>query len=165
MPSGNAKLAWDADSNTARWDLSDLNLAPGWYELSLGAASSELQLDGNADGLAGDPLEMRVRITQRGDLDLDGDVDSLDLTLLAENWTGLLAEGSGSRTRTQGDLDGDGDTDAADLAELILNWTGLQAQSTTVATGEGQDRAAAADQVFAQPSGPDNACTVKLPRQ
>ncbi len=53
----------------------------------------------------------RTNCFTAGDLDIDGDVDAADLSLLLSSW------GTAS-----GDVDSDGDTDAADLAVLLANW-------------------------------------------
>lgn len=57
---------------------------------------------------------------RRGDTDLDGDVDTSDLTNAIINFTS--ANGSG-KTWSQGDTDGDGDVDTADLTTAIINFT------------------------------------------
>ena len=59
-----------------------------------------------------------------GDLDGDGDVDSVDANRLVQNWTGALMPGEGNKTREQGDIDGDGDVDTNDRTALAQNWTG-----------------------------------------
>ena len=59
-----------------------------------------------------------------GDLDSDGDVDTLDRTLMLQNWTGALDAGSGDRSLEEGDTDGDGDVDTFDATNLLTNWTG-----------------------------------------
>ena len=63
--------------------------------------------------------------TRVGDLDVDGDVDSADITVLATNWTGASQAGEGSTYGT-GDVDFDGDVDAADRLLIVQNWTGAQ---------------------------------------
>ena len=62
---------------------------------------------------------------KRGDFDLDGDVDTSDLTIAIINFTS--AGGSG-RTWADGDTDGDGDVDTSDLTEAIINFTGARSQ-------------------------------------
>lgn len=60
-------------------------------------------------------------LIRMGDLDLDGDVDTGDLTQAIINFTS--AGGSG-KTWQQGDFDGDGDVDTGDLTSAIINFTG-----------------------------------------
>ena len=59
-----------------------------------------------------------------GDFDLDGDVDSLDRTLLTGSWTGAMQVGEGDLVFANGDCDGDGDVDSADSGRLVQNWSG-----------------------------------------
>jgi hypothetical protein len=54
-----------------------------------------------------------------GDADLDGDVDSADLSAIAQNWS----PSSEDKTWAEGDFDGDGDVDSADLASLGMHWS------------------------------------------
>ena len=66
---------------------------------------------------------------KRGDFDLDGDVDTSDLTNAIINFTG--AGGTG-RTWADGDTDGDGDVDTSDLTAAIINFTGARSQGAGV---------------------------------
>ncbi len=63
-----------------------------------------------------------------GDLDLDGDVDAYDLTMLARHVGGI--ESVAGRALVSADIDGDGDVDAYDLTKharfvggIITDWT------------------------------------------
>jgi len=60
-------------------------------------------------------------MTNYGDTDLDGDVDTSDLTNGIINFTS--AGGSG-KAWANGDTDGDGDVDTGDLTRAIINFTG-----------------------------------------
>ena len=59
-----------------------------------------------------------VRMIDRGDTDLDGDVDAVDLATLGLQWSPSPA----GNDWLDGDFDGDGDVDAVDLAALGLGW-------------------------------------------
>ena len=63
-------------------------------------------------------------VDRPGDTDLDGDVDTGDLTTAIINFTG--AGGSG-KAWPHGDVDGDGDVDTGDLTTAIINFTGASA--------------------------------------
>ncbi|HUB93943.1 MAG TPA: polysaccharide deacetylase family protein [Verrucomicrobiae bacterium] len=52
-----------------------------------------------------------------GDINGDGKVDALDLSVLLSNW------GKTGATAAQGDLNGDGTVDALDLSILLTNWS------------------------------------------
>ena len=100
-----ANFSWNADSNIATWDLSDLILGYGVYDVELGRRGvfddNNNVLDGNGDGIAGDSFRTRVSTAIAGDVDLNGIVDFGDF---------LLLSGSFRRENAQwqhGDLDGD----------------------------------------------------------
>ena len=59
-----------------------------------------------------------------GDIDLDGDVDFSDFSVLAAKFTGTLGPGEGDKTRSDGDFDGDADVDFGDFSALAANFTG-----------------------------------------
>ena len=80
-------------------------------------------------------LELLQVDSLAGDVDLDGDVDTADQTVLVQNWTGALMEG-GDKTFQQGDLDGDGDVDSADQTLLVTNWTGAMMASNSLLVPE-----------------------------
>ena len=65
----------------------------------------------------------------RGDSDLDGDVDTGDLTTAIINFSG--AGGTG-KTWADGDTDGDSDIDTADLTTAIINFTGATSRSSAL---------------------------------
>ena len=71
------------------------------------------------------------KIDRRGDTDLDGDVDTGDLTTAIINFTSAGALG---KTWSQGDTDGDGDVDTTDLTTAIINFTGAQATQSVLAS-------------------------------
>lgn len=51
-----------------------------------------------------------------GDVNADGVIDALDLSLVLTNWN------KSGQTRAQGDLNGDGLVDALDLSTILSNW-------------------------------------------
>jgi hypothetical protein len=66
-----------------------------------------------------------VKYTYRGDADLDGDADLVDLSQWAASFSGSLANPAIPATLwTQGDWDYDGDTDLVDLSLWSANFTG-----------------------------------------
>ena len=76
-------------------------------------------------------FELVIDLPTPGDLDLDGDIDSRDTTVLFSNWTGALLEGGGKRY-IHGDVDLDGDVDSADATLLVQNWTGATLGNVSV---------------------------------
>ena len=119
-------------------------------------------------GRINDPTETEAELPQvqvidpiAGDFDGDGDVDSADRTIIAQNWTGALGAGEGDRTFAQGDADGDGDVDSADVTLMVQNWTGAQLAAATprpipvidvtpATVVEDDDDSEALDSVFAE---------------
>ena len=67
---------------------------------------------------AGTPLPGQP--ARQGDTDLDGDVDTSDLTKAIINFTGA---GGVGKNWAQGDVDGDRDVDTGDLTTSIINFT------------------------------------------
>ena len=91
--------------------------------------------DPNLSSLLTDPSELTgqsfdadsvlVKYTYRGDADLDGDADLVDLSHWAASFSGSLANPPIPTTLwTQGDWDYDGDTDLVDLSLWSANFTG-----------------------------------------
>jgi len=97
---------------------------------ALQAGSGDLQFDVDGSGTVTSAdvtfLVESILGTSFGDVDLDGDVDTGDLTRAIINFTS--AQGSG-KTWSQGDTDGDGDVDTSDLTRSIIHFTGAQAAS------------------------------------
>ena len=60
------------------------------------------------------------------DTDGDGDVDTLDITTMYQQFTGAIGA-AGGKTMADGDTDGDGDVDTADLTAGFQQFTGTQA--------------------------------------
>ena len=67
----------------------------------------------------------------RGDINLDHDVDTRDLTAMI---IGFTSAGGTGKTWNTGDTDGDGDVDSGDLTTAIINFTG--ASNTAAAVPE-----------------------------
>lgn len=76
-------------------------------------------LSGGADLKLG-IKSIRIGVTSAGDLDLDGDVDSLDVTTSFLNYTGVSGTG---KTHFDGDSSDDGDIDVQDLNITIGNFS------------------------------------------
>ena len=107
--------------------------------LAEAAWSSALQLSW-VNTVVGDPL-MTWKQLLPGDANMDGRVDSLDLTLLSANW-GKSVPGGGNGW-AEGDLNGDGVVDMADLAILsadwgqVATWAGGSATTAGVTSADG----------------------------
>ena len=82
----------------------------------------------STDGLAVlyNPGDVTVRVSLRGDTNLDDDVDTGDLTRMFQNFNG---DGSSGRFWVDGDHDGDGDVDTGDLTTGFQNFTGALADN------------------------------------
>lgn len=65
---------------------------------------------------------IRIGVATAGDLDLDTDVDTSDVTNVVTNFTG--DGGSTTETWFDGDLDNDMDVDTADITDTVTNFTG-----------------------------------------
>ena len=105
--------------------------------IDAGTEQSDLSFDQRGDPFArvfGDRVDMGAHeqtwLQLPGDLDLDGDVDTADRSVMNQFWTGALMpdsiEPGDRRTFFQGDLDGDGDVDTADATIMAANWTGAR---------------------------------------
>ena len=70
-------------------------------------------------------LENGLPSLLKGDANLDGTVDALDLNVVGRNWISDVAAWS------QGDFSGDGVTDAQDLGVLGTNWQGSGVAAAT----------------------------------
>ena len=80
---------------------------------------------GTLSGQTYDADSVLVKFTYRGDADLDGDADLVDLSQWAASFSGSLANPPIPTTLwTQGDWDYDGDTDLVDLSLWSANFTG-----------------------------------------
>lgn len=65
---------------------------------------------------------IRIGVATPGDLDLDADIDTEDITNVVTNFTG--DGGSTTETWFDGDLDNDTDVDTADITDTVTNFTG-----------------------------------------
>lgn len=70
-----------------------------------------------------------ITVAQRGDSDLDLDVDTSDITGAIINFTSVGGEG---KLWVDGDYDGDGDVDVVDLTDAIMNFSGAASSSISV---------------------------------
>jgi hypothetical protein len=102
------------DGETARWDLSDATIVPGYYTVILSAAgvtgASGLPLDGDGNGEGGDDYERSLMVAAVGDTDLDGTVGMLDYLAIKRHY------GTTGAGWAEGDSDYDGDVDYDDYA-------------------------------------------------
>ncbi len=99
-------MQYDAQTLTARWDLSGAGCAAGRYVARLGRVGVR-----NALGVPlGQDLELPVLVALAGDVNLDGMVDVNDLTILGTFY------GAAGKTWSQGDMTYDGRVDLEDLS-------------------------------------------------
>lgn len=128
------------------WDLS-LPIAPGDFNLSgfydaedigllqdqIGTTFTNSEFDLDRDGTITasdvDRLAISFMGTRPGDLDLDWDIDTGDLTHAIIGFTG--AGGTGQHW-AQGDNDSDGDVDTTDLTIAIMGFTGVVSDATPI---------------------------------
>lgn len=75
-----------------------------------------------------DELIAKVGLRLIGDIDVDGDVDTADITTTMQNFTGDVGF-SGGKLRIHGDFDHDRDVDTADITTVLQNFTGVQTAS------------------------------------
>ena len=101
---------------------------------AIAAGSGDLQFDLSGDSLITSAdttfLVKTILGTNFGDVDLDRDVDTSDLTLAIMNFT---SAGGAGKTWSDGDNDGDGDVDTSDLTTAIMNFSGASAGSRSLA--------------------------------
>jgi hypothetical protein len=80
---------------------------------------------GSFSGQSVDATSVLVKYTYRGDADLDGDADGVDIGKWATNFTGELGGGAGATMSwSQGDWDYDGDVDGVDAGLWATAFTG-----------------------------------------
>jgi hypothetical protein len=117
-----AGIAYDAQTDTAHWDLSAVTLIDGMYTATLPAAAA---VDHEGRPMTEDCVFAFHVLT--GDLTGDGTVGDDDLSIVLANWSG----------GPQGDVSGDGIVNDDDLSLLLARWG-------AIAGGGGQDAALAA---------------------
>ena len=121
-PGSGDTLAGDFN-NDGLVDDTDIDLLFG----AINTGSVDLLFDVNGDSSIDSTdtsfLVQTILGTSWGDSDLDGDVDTIDLTLAIINFTGA---GVGAKTWSEGDNDGDGDVDTSDLTLAIINFSGAK---------------------------------------
>ena len=114
-------------NNDGLVDDTDIDLLFG----AINTGSVDLLFDVNGDSSIDSTdtsfLVQTILGTSWGDGDLDGDVDTIDLTKAIINFTGAAGVG---KTWSSGDTDGDGDVDTLDLTKAIINFTGALTHSS-----------------------------------
>ena len=139
-----ATVAFDALTNTARWDFSALpggTLPEGNYAARVSGtgifAFGDQQLDGNGDGVGGDDYPFEVH-RYFGDSDGDRDVDALDLFHYGATH---LARAEDGRFDPRFDSEADGDVDFRDLFLFRLNHLTALPAPIEVSAGLSRDTA------------------------
>ena len=106
--------------------------ATSLHDATLGGPSTYPSFYLDADGFslgATATLELTISAAfDPADTDQDGDVDTVDITTMFQNFTGAVG-GAGGKTWTamsDGDTDADGDVDTADITLGYQHFTGAQ---------------------------------------
>ncbi len=107
-----------------------------YANVGLGDPFFDLTGNGTVDQADVDELVQNVLGTNYGDTDVDGDVDTSDLTRAIINFTS--AGGSG-KFWADGDIDGDGDVDTGDLTMAIIAFTGAGASGQPAVVSASDD--------------------------
>ena len=149
-----AVLAYDAQTNTARWDLSAVAVAPGYHTATLSADevtnAGGLPLAG--EGITAEEYEIGFLVAAPGDVDLDGEVSRSDFLALRGHFGQPDAGWSG------GDFDDSGAVDALDYVALKRHvGTALSpapAESTAAAAEPLQEAVTPPQNAQAAPSAP-----------
>jgi hypothetical protein len=118
-------FTYDAANLTATWDFTGVaGMDAAFYTAVLHATlitdSFGNQLDGDGNGNGGDDLNQVLLVAQKGDVDVDGDVDLADYNILATNF-----DPSGNNSPhawCDANFDGDFDVDLTDYNALAANF-------------------------------------------
>ncbi len=114
-----ATMSYDAGTHTARWDLSAVPVTAGYYNVVLAASgitdAAGNSLDGDGNGTGGDDFIQQEMVAFPGDANLDGTVNVLDLSALANHYN--LPGGW-----SDGDFNQDALIDVLDLSLLALHY-------------------------------------------
>jgi len=111
------------------YDAEDIGLLQDRIGTTLTNSEFDLDRDGTIMASDVDRLAISFMGTRPGDLDLDWDIDTGDLTHAIIGFTG--AGGTGQHW-AQGDNDSDGDVDTTDLTIAIMGFTGVVSDATPI---------------------------------
>ena len=144
-----ATLIYNAQTRTARWDTSALQLDRGRYRLGLIAGQvfgTAGQLDGNDDGIIGGDFVVGepFPLTWAGDVDRDLDVDFGDFLVLSANFLRVV-----DAVWQDGSFDENGMVDFADFLQLSFNFGRSIGAGSAPLVGSSEFNAAV-DEVLAQ---------------
>ena len=121
-----AEFRYFDETFTARWDVRDLGLDVGRYDVTLvGDLVMDMVgqgLDGDGDGRSGGDYETNFLITYPGDASLDGAVDHLDYIRLKRN-IGKMSEAAWEDGNFNGDEDVDADRYDFVILRSFFGWT------------------------------------------
>lgn len=116
-------VEYEEDGNTkAEWTVSGILYEPGQYKIELRVDDPLLAFDVkwliiNVLDETNNP-QLTAPSYWYGDLNVDGNINVVDLALMANNWL-LVTDKTNFR---QGDLNLDGKVNLIDLNELVSNW-------------------------------------------
>jgi len=130
----------------------DINLLQAAVASTTSVMQFDLDSSTAVDNADVDHLVMTLLDTRYGDLDLDGDVDTVDLTTAIIQFT---SAGGIGKLWESGDTDGDGDVDTSDMTTAIINFTGARAAVSlwsTNASGQASERTSATATATAETS-------------
>lgn len=144
---GSSSIAGDLNADQMV-DADDIDLL--FAAIQTASTDPLFDLNGNGSVESGDVTFLVETIlgTRLGDVELDGDVDTNDLTTSIINFTGAAGSGKGW---AQGDTNGDGDVDTADLTTSIINFTGAMAGIEVVIRSDGETAAEVRSSAAAEP--------------
>ena len=121
----NVGFNYHSELSIGRWDFTSIvGITPAWYTAVLKSTSitnlAGSALDADGDGSGGDDYLHTFLVAERGDSDLDTDVDITDVIQIVTEFDPLSANSSNDWLK--GDFDSDADVDIGDFNTLVGNY-------------------------------------------